>query len=147
MTNARTVTRTPAWLPGAAHALLRVITGALFMEHGLQKLFGLLVDPSQPWHGPPPMFSQFWFAGVLEVFGGLLLLLGLLTRPVAFLLAGEMAVAYFRSHAPQGFWPLLNRGELAALYCFLFLYFAAAGGGLWSLDALWLRRRAAETGV
>jgi len=74
-------------------------------------------------------------------------LLGLLTRPVAFLLAGEMAVAYFRSHAPQGFWPLLNRGELAALYCFLFLYFAAGGGGLWSLDALWSRRRAAETGV
>jgi putative oxidoreductase len=74
-------------------------------------------------------------AGVLETFGGLLLLLGLFTRPVAFVLAGEMAAAYFMSHAPQGFWPLLNRGELAALYCFLFLYFAAVGGGPWSVDA------------
>ncbi|MFL5460489.1 MAG: DoxX family membrane protein, partial [Gemmatimonadales bacterium] len=67
-TNARMVMRTPTWMPGAAHALLRIVTGALFMEHGLQKLFGMLVDPSQPWHGPPPMFSQFWFAGVLEAF-------------------------------------------------------------------------------
>jgi putative oxidoreductase len=74
-------------------------------------------------------------AGVLEIVGGILLLLGLFTRPVAFLLAGEMAAAYFIVHAPQGFWPLLNRGELAALYCFLFLYLAAAGGGPWSVDA------------
>jgi putative oxidoreductase len=74
-------------------------------------------------------------AGVLEVFGGGLLLLGVFTRPVAFLLCGQMAVAYFLRHAPQNFWPILNRGELAALYCFIWLYFAAAGGGPWSLDA------------
>jgi putative oxidoreductase len=78
-------------------------------------------------------------AGILEFFGGLLLLVGLFTRPVAFILSGMMAVAYFMAHAPDGFWPLLNRGELAALYCFVFLYLSAAGGGPWSLDAL--RRR------
>jgi putative oxidoreductase len=79
--------------------------------------------------------SLFGLAGVLETFGGLLLLLGIFTRPMAFLLAGEMAVAYFMAHAPQGFWPLLNRGEAPVLYCFLFLYLAAAGAGPWSLDA------------
>jgi putative oxidoreductase len=79
-------------------------------------------------------------AGVLELFGGLLLLLGLFTRSVAFILAGEMAVAYFMAHAPKGFWPLLNRGELATLYCFVFLYLAAAGGGPWSIDHHWRRR-------
>jgi putative oxidoreductase len=136
-------TRTPAWMPGAAHALLRVITGALFMEHGLQKLFGLLVDPSQPWHGAPPMFSQFWFAGVLETFGGLLIVLGLLTRPVAFLLAGEMAVAYFRAHFPRSFWPVLNGGEHTVLYCFIYLYLVATGAGPFSVDAALQRRRGA----
>jgi putative oxidoreductase len=78
-------------------------------------------------------------SGILELFGGLLLLLGLFTQPVAFILSGEMAVAYFMVHAPRGFWPLLNRGELAVLYCFVFLYLAAAGGGLWSVDHLWRR--------
>ena len=81
-------TRLPAWLPSATHALLRIVTGMLFMQHGVQKLFGLLVDPSRPWNGAPPMFSQFWFAGVLETLGGALIVLGFLTRPVAFLLAG-----------------------------------------------------------
>src|ERR1041384_4432049 len=76
----------PAWLPGVAHTALRVVTGLLFMEHGVQKLFGLLLDPSQPWHGPPAMFSKFWVAGVLETFGGLLIVLGLLPPPVAVLL-------------------------------------------------------------
>src|SRR5215218_9876835 len=125
-------------------SVLRIVAAFLFMSHGTQKLFGF---PASEPRDPAALLSLMGVAGFLEVFGGLLLLLGLLTRPVAFLLAGEMAVAYFRSHAPQGFWPLLNRGELAALYCFLFLYLAAAGGGLWSLDALWSRRRAAETGV
>jgi len=125
-------------------SVLRIVAAFLFMSHGTQKLFGF---PASEPRDPAALLSLMGVAGFLEVFGGLLLLLGLLTRPVAFLLAGEMAVAYFRSHAPEGFWPLLNRGELAALYCFLFLYFAAAGGGLWSLDALWSRRRAAETGV
>ena len=143
MTNVRLDTGAPAWLPGAAHALLRVVTGALFMEHGLQKLFGLLVDPSQPWHGAPPMFSQFWFAGVLETFGGLLIVLGLLTRPVAFLLAGEMAVAYFTAHFPRNFWPVLNGGEHTVLYCFIYLYLVATGAGPFSVDAALQRRRSA----
>lgn len=125
-------------------SVLRMVAAFLFMSHGTQKLFGF---PASEPRDPAALFSLMGIAGVLEVFGGLLLLLGLLTRPVAFVLAGEMAVAYFRSHAPQGFWPLLNRGELAALYCFLFLYFAAVGGGLWSLDALWSRRRAARLGA
>jgi len=81
-------------------------------------------------------FSLLWLAGALETFGGLLILLGLGTRPVAFLLSGQMAVAYFRAHQPRGCWPLLNGGELAALYCCLFLYLAVAGGGSWSLDRL-----------
>jgi putative oxidoreductase len=81
------------------------------------------------------MWSQAWFAGFLETFGGLLLLVGLFTRPVAFLLSGEMAFAYFIGHAPQGFWPVLNQGHPAVLFCFLFLYLSAAGGGPWSLDA------------
>ena len=141
MTDVTRDTRLPAWLPGAAHALLRVITGALFMQHGVQKLFGLLTDPSQPWKGPPDMFSQMWFAGILETFGGLLIVLGLLTRPVAFLLAGEMAVAYFTAHAPRSFWPIRNTGEHTVLYCFVFLYLFATGAGPFSLDAV-LRRRA-----
>lgn len=126
-------------------SILRIVTALLFMEHGGQKLFG--------WFGgyglqaTAGFFEQnlgmapgiFWatLAGVLELFGGLLILLGLFTRPVAFILAGEMAVAYFMAHAPQGFWPVLNRGELAVLYCFVFLYLAVAGGGLWSVDHLW----------
>jgi len=129
--------RLPAWLPGATHAALRIMTGALFMQHGVQKLFGLLVDPSRgPWGGPPPMFSQFWFAGVLETFGGALIVLGLFTRPVAFLLSGEMAVAYFQVHFPNSFWPVLNGGEGPVLFCFIFLYLFAVGAGPFSVDAL-----------
>src|SRR5687768_493468 len=139
--------RTPAWLQGAAHSLLRVVTGALFMQHGVQKLFGLLLSPERQWTGAPPMFSQFWFAGVLEVFGGALIVLGLFTRPVAFLLAGQMAVAYFMVHLPQGFWPILNGGELAALYCFLYLYFFANGAGPLSVDAALRGRRDAARGA
>ena len=131
----------PVWLPGAVHSLLRVVTGALFMQHGVQKLFGLLADPSRPWTGPPPEFSQMWFAGVLETFGGLLIVLGLFTRPVAFILAGEMAVAYFQAHAPRGFWPLRNGGEPTVLYSFVFLYLFATGAGPFSLDAILRRRR------
>ena len=129
-------TRLPAWLPGVTHTLLRVVTGALFMQHGVQKLFGLLIDPSRPWNGAPPMFSQFWFAGVLETFGGALIVLGFLTRPVALLLSGEMAVAYFKAHFPQNFWPILNGGEAAVLFCFIYLYLFAEGAGPFSIDAL-----------
>jgi len=141
MTELARRTRLPAWLPDAAHTLLRVITGALFMQHGLQKLFGLLVDSGKPWNGPPPMFSQFWLAGVLECFGGFLIVIGLLTAPVAFLLAGEMAVAYFTSHAPRSFWPIQNGGEHAVLFCFIFLYLFATGAGPFSVDAALRNRR------
>ena len=147
MADGTTGTRLPAWLPGATHALLRVITGALFMQHGLQKLFGLLVDPSKPWNGPPPAFSQFWFAGVLEAGGGLLIVIGLFTRPVAFLLAGEMAVAYWTSHAPRSIFPVLNQGDAAILYCFVFLYLFFTGPGPWSLDALMGRETGAGRGL
>jgi putative oxidoreductase len=142
MTGTAVARRMPAWLPDVTHALLRVITGALFMQHGVQKLFGLLVDPSRgPWQGPPTLFSQMWFAGVLETFGGFLIVIGLLTRPVAFLLSGEMAVAYFLAHAPRGFWPVLNAGENAVLFCFVFLYLFAVGAGPFSLDAALRARR------
>jgi putative oxidoreductase len=125
----------------ATLAVLRVMAGLMFMQHGAQKLFGLLGG----WRGEPgataPLLSQAGLAGVLEVFGGLLIVLGLFTRPVAFILSGMMAVAYFQSHAPDGFWPILNRGELAALYCFVFLFFSARGAGPYSLDAMLEHRR------
>ncbi|MGH9816248.1 MAG: DoxX family protein [Candidatus Acidiferrales bacterium] len=114
--------------------LLRIVVGILFMPHGAQKLFGALGGQAVP------LASQFGVAGILELFGGLLILIGLFTRPVAFILAGEMAAAYFMVHAPQGFWPIVNQGELAVLYCFVFLYLFASGGGDYSIDG-WLRRR------
>jgi putative oxidoreductase len=103
------------------------------MQHGGQKLFGF----PAPMPAAHPLLSLIGVAGMLEFFGGLLLLIGLFSRPVAFLLSGQMAVAYFMAHAPQGFWPLVNRGELAALYSFVFLFLAVAGGGSWSVDHLW----------
>jgi putative oxidoreductase len=136
--------RLPGWFQGAAHSLLRAVTGALFMQHGVQKLFGLLLAPDRPWNGAPPAFSQFWFAGVLEVFGGALIVLGLFTRPVAFLLSGEMAVAYFQAHFPRSFWPILNGGEPVVLFCFIYLYLFAVGGGPYSLDAALFGRRRDE---
>lgn len=116
-------------------ALLRLMAGLLFMQHGAQKLFGALGGVG-PDGGTAPLMSMMGLAGVLEFFGGLLVAFGLFTRPVAFVLAGEMAAAYFMAHAPQGFWPILNGGELAALYCFVFLYFSARGGGRYSLDGM-----------
>ena len=139
----RTPAWLPGWLPGTAHALLRIVAGAAFMQHGAQKLLGMLGDPARPWTGPPPAFSQFWFAGVLELFGGFLLLLGLFTRPVAFLLCGEMAVAYFQAHFPHSFWPVRNGGEPVVLFCFIWLYMFANGAGPFSVDALLGRRRGA----
>jgi len=127
-----------AWSP-QLRSVLRIVAAFLYVQHGAVKLFGWPV--AMPGGGSPPMLSQFWFAGVLEVFGGGLLLLGLFTRPVAFLLSGEMAVAYFQAHAPRGTWPVVNGGEPAVLFCFLWLYLSAAGAGPWSLDAM-LRRRA-----
>jgi putative oxidoreductase len=120
--------------PWAPHLLsvLRIITGFLFIAHGMQKY--LSYPAPFPRHVEP--FSLIGLAGGLELVGGALIILGLFTRPVAFILSGEMAFAYFIGHAPGGFWPLVNRGELAVLYCFLFLYFAAAGAGPWSVDRL-----------
>jgi putative oxidoreductase len=126
--------------------LLRVIAGAMLMQHGGQKLFGFPPSAGRPFDGAPELLSKMWIAGALETFGGLLLVLGLLTRIVGFLLAGELAVAYFTAHAPRGFFPILNQGELAVLYCFVFLFFAAAGGGRYSLDRLLFNRRSALDG-
>ena len=123
------------WAPRIL-SVLRIVAALVFMQHGAQKLFGFLAPDT--WKAPGTL-SMVWWAGALELVGGLLLLVGLLTRPVAFILSGLMAVAYFMAHAPQGFWPLQNRGELAALYCFVFLFLAVAGGGAWSADRLWRR--------
>jgi putative oxidoreductase len=123
------------WAPRLL-SVLRAVTGFLFLAHGTQKLLGF----PAPRATPVEVWSLGGIAGVMELVGGALVLLGLFTRPVAFLLSGLMAAAYFIAHAPQGFWPLINRGELAALYSFVFLYLAAAGGGPWSLDALRRRR-------
>jgi putative oxidoreductase len=122
-----------AWSPYLL-SILRIIAAFLFMQFGTAKLFALPAA-IMPDGGTAAIGSQAWFAGVLETFGGAFLLLGLFTRPVAFLLSGEMAFAYFIGHAPQGFWPVLNQGHPAVLFCFLFLYFSAAGAGPWSLDA------------
>ena len=121
--------------------LLRIVAGFLFMQHGLQKLFGLLGGMGPQGGSAEPM-TQMWLAGVIEFGGGLLIVLGLFTRVVAFIASGEMAFAYFTSLAPGGFWPILNRGELAALYCFVWLFFAFNGPGRYSLDAILGRRRA-----
>jgi putative oxidoreductase len=124
---------------GYVRSVLRIVAGSLFTLHGLQKALGLFGGLGG--HGAPAqMWSQFWTAGVLESAGGILMVLGLFSRPVAFLLCGEMAVAYFKAHFPRGFWPIQNGGELAVLYCFLWLYFFAAGPGPLSLDRL-LRRK------
>lgn len=120
-------------------SILRIVTAFLFIQHGSMKLLGF--PPSEAFAGLK-LFSLIGFAGALELFGGLLVLLGFFTRPVAFILSGEMAFAYFMAHAPHGFFPILNRGELAVLYCFVFLYLAVAGGGVWSVDQLGQRRTA-----
>jgi putative oxidoreductase len=118
------------WTP-RLHGALRVMAALLFMQHGTQKLFGF------PGDNPPVDIGSFMsLAGAIEVFGGILLALGLFTRAVAFILSGMMAVAYFMAHWPQGFFPVLNGGELAALYCFVFLFLAAAGPGAFSLDGV-----------
>jgi putative oxidoreductase len=117
-------------------AVLRIVTGLLFFMHGSAKLLGFPPEIARA----VPLFSLYGLAGTLEVVGGTLLVLGLWTRPVAFVLAGEMAFAYFMGHAGKGFWPIVNKGELAVQWCFLFLYFSAAGAGAWSIDNAWYRR-------
>ncbi|PSJ48297.1 DoxX family protein [Zobellella taiwanensis] len=124
-----------AWRPRVL-SLVRAVSAFLFMQHGGQKLFGF---PAAQ-RGEFDLFSLSGVAGVLELFGGALLLVGLFTRPVAFVLSGLMAFAYFIAHAPRDFWPLNNGGELAIMFCFTFFYFVFAGGGSWSLDRLRGRR-------
>jgi putative oxidoreductase len=115
-------------------SVLRIMTGLLFLEHGTQKFFAF--------PGPGPALTTLLVVqGLLELVGGILILIGLFTRPVAFILAGDMAVAYFYAHAPRGFFPTLNGGQLAILFCFVFLYLFVAGGGVWSVDAQRLGRR------
>jgi putative oxidoreductase len=131
------------WAPRLL-SILRIVVAFLFFQHGSQKLFGFpsIAEP------PGPELAPLWLlAGVLETFGGLAVLLGLFTRPVAFILSGEMAVAYFLVHARENVWPILNGGDLAVFYCFMFLYLAAAGGGAWSLDRLWRGDNKAAGGV
>lgn len=118
-----------------AYAAFRVVAGFLFLFHGLQKLFGMYGGTQVP------LASQMGLAGVIELVGGTLIALGAFTWPVAFICSGEMAVAYFQAHQPRGLWPIQNGGELAALYCFAFLFIATRGGGPYSVDALLRRRR------
>lgn len=127
---------TSSWTPKLL-GVLRIIAGFLFTAHGTQKVLNFPASD----HGPVDLFSFMGLAGVLELAGGLLIFLGLFTRATAFILSGMMAVAYFMAHAPGGFLPLVNKGELAVLYSFLFLFFSAAGGGSFSLDGFLGRAR------
>lgn len=115
-------------IEGPVYALLRVVAGFMFAVHGAQKLFGVLGGRQPDW------FTQIWLAGVIELVGGILVGIGLFASPAAFICSGTMAVAYWQSHAPRASWPIQNGGELAALYCFVFLYIAARGAGRWSID-------------
>lgn len=130
----------PRWRSWTPHllGLLRIVSAFLFMQFGTAKLLAF-PGAVMPGGGTASLASLAGVAGALEAVGGALLLVGLFSRPVAFVLSGEMAVAYFYGHAPQGFWPVLNQGTPAALFCFVFLYLSAAGPGRWSLDGL--RRR------
>jgi len=118
-----------SWSPRML-SVLRIMTGLLFLEHGTQKFLNF---PPRANAGPI-LFSLAGLQGILELLGGILIVIGLFTRPVAFILAGDMAVAYFMAHAPRGFFPLINGGQLAILFCFVFLYLFVAGGGVWSVD-------------
>lgn len=121
-------------------SVLRIVSGLLFLEHGTAKL--LAFPPTEMFATAPAVGSIIWIAGVLELVGGALLVLGLFTQPVAFVLSGEMAAAYWMAHATQAFYPIQNQGEAAILFCFVFLYIAAAGPGPWSVDGLFFRKKA-----
>ncbi len=122
--------------------LLRFVSGLLFMQAGGMKVLNWFGGVPAQFGGKPALMSQMGIGGLLELVGGAMLLLGLFTRPVAFIISGEMAVAYFQFHQPSGFWPIQNQGEPAVLFCFIFLLYAAHGGGAWSLDALMRRKKA-----
>lgn len=115
-------------------SILRIVSALLFIEHGTTKLLGF--PPTEMFATSPEPMTLMWFAGILEFGGGVLLALGLFTRPVAFILSGMMAVAYWMAHATQSFYPVQNGGDAAILFCFIFLYIAAAGGGPWSADRI-----------
>jgi len=132
------VSRWRSWAPQFL-SILRIVAAFLFIQFGTAKLFAL-PGPLMPGGGTVPVGSLAWFAGVIEAIGGAFLLVGLCTRPIAFVVSGEMAIAYFHGHAPHGFWPVLNGGHPAVLFCFVWLYFSSAGGGAWSLDALFRRK-------
>ena len=129
------------WAPQLL-SVLRIVVAFLYFQVGSAKWFAFPAA-IMPGGGTAPVGSLVWFAGIIEVVGGTFLVLGLFTRPVAFILSGEMAFAYFIGHFPNGFWPVLNQGAPAVFYCFTFLYFSAAGAGPWSLDALLARSRSA----
>jgi putative oxidoreductase len=116
-------------------SIVRIVVALLFLQHGLVKVIGF------PAAGPASLAPLMMLAAAIETLGSLFLLVGLFTPLAAFIMSGEMAFAYFMSHAPQGFYPIVNRGEAAILFCFIFLYIACAGGGPWSLDAVWRRRQ------
>jgi putative oxidoreductase len=118
-------------------SVMRIVTGLLFLEHGTAKLLGFPLSPNPG----PAAFSLLGVQGILELVGGFLILIGFLTRPVAFILAGDMAVAYFMAHAPRGFFPTLNGGQLAILFCFVFLFLVFGGAGTWSVDEQLARSR------
>ena len=124
-------------------SVLRIMAALLLLQHGTQKLLGF--PPMPPGRSAPEFLTLIWFAGFLELVGGVLLALGLFSRTTAFILSGELAFAYWIGHAPRGFLPIVNAGELAALYCFVFLYLAAAGPGPWSVDRL-LSNRSEQPG-
>ena len=124
-----------------ALSLLRIVAALIFLLHGSSKILGFPASEM----GAPPVGSLFWIGGLLELVGGLLLLVGLFSRPVAFVLSGEMAVAYWMVHAPQSTFPMINGGDAAILYCFVFLLIAAAGPGPWSVDASMRRKSIAVT--
>jgi putative oxidoreductase len=124
------------WAP-QLYALLRIVAGLLFACHGAQKLFGVLGGVGAPPGTMVPLFSLMGLAGLIECVGGLCIAVGLFASYAAFIASGEMAAAYFMAHAPRSFWPIQNNGEPAVLYCFLFLYMAARGAGVWSLDQVW----------
>jgi putative oxidoreductase len=134
MSTGNVITRWQSWAPQLL-SVLRIVSAVTFILPGTMKLFAFPAG-IPPDGGTVPLMSQMGIGGILEVVGGGLLVLGLFTRPVAFILSGEMAVAYFQFHHPLSFWPVINMGIPAILYCFIWLYFSAAGAGPWSLDAM-----------
>jgi putative oxidoreductase len=133
--------RPPAAAAGLTLLLLRVISALVLFEHATAQAWGVPNNPARPFGGAPAVLSRTWVASWLELIGGALIILGLFTRPTAFVLSGLMAFAYFLVHAPVNFFPIVNRGEPAVLLCFVFLYMSAAGAGPYSIDGLWSGRR------